>query len=42
MHWIDAGIFIIYMLVLVAIGFYFLRKNKNAEDYFVSGRTMTR
>lgn len=42
MHWIDAGIFILYMLSLLLIGFYFLRKNKNAEDYFVSGRNMTR
>ena len=42
MHWIDAVIFIAYMLVLLAVGFYFLRKNKNAEDYFVSGRNMTR
>lgn len=42
MHWIDAGIFILYMLSLLLIGFYFLKKNKNAEDYFVSGRNMTR
>jgi SSS family solute:Na+ symporter len=42
MHWIDASIFILYMLSLVAIGFYFLNKNKNADDYFVSGRNMTR
>ncbi|MCB0716707.1 MAG: hypothetical protein KDC06_11930, partial [Chitinophagaceae bacterium] len=42
MHWIDAGIFIFYMLSLLAVGFYFLKKNKNAEDYFVSGRNMTR
>jgi SSS family solute:Na+ symporter len=42
MHWIDAVIFIAYMLVLLGVGFYFLHKNKNAEDYFVSGRNMTR
>lgn len=42
MHWIDAGIFIIYMLSLLIVGFYFLKKNKNAEDYFVSGRNMGR
>ncbi|MBI1343393.1 MAG: sodium:solute symporter family protein [Terrimonas sp.] len=42
MHWIDAGIFIFYMLVLLGVGVYFLRKNKNAEDFFVSGRNMTR
>lgn len=42
MHWIDAVIFIAYMLVLLGVGFYFLRKNESAEDYFVSGRNMTR
>lgn len=42
MHWIDAGIFILYMLILIVVGFYFLKKNKSAEDYFVSGRNMTR
>lgn len=42
MHWIDAGIFIFYMVALLVVGFYFLKKNKSAEDYFVSGRNMTR
>lgn len=42
MHWIDASIFILYMLCLVAIGIYFMRKNQSADDYFVSGRNMTR
>ena len=40
MHWIDATVFGLYMVGLLAIGFYFLRKNKNTEDYFVSGRNM--
>lgn len=38
LHWIDAGIFILYMIVLLAVGFHFMRKNSTAEDYFVSGR----
>ncbi|MBK0382770.1 sodium:solute symporter family protein [Pedobacter sp. SD-b] len=42
MHWIDASIFILYMISLVAIGFHFMRKNQDADDYFVSGRNMTR
>ncbi|MBK9765079.1 MAG: sodium:solute symporter family protein [Flavobacteriales bacterium] len=40
MHWIDASIFILYMVVLLAVGFRFMRKNNSAEDYFVGGRTM--
>jgi SSS family solute:Na+ symporter len=42
MHWIDAVICIAYMVMLLVVGFYFLRKNEDAEDYFVSGRSMTR
>ncbi len=42
MHWIDIAIFITYMGVLVAVGLYFFSHNKDAEDYFVSGRNMTR
>jgi solute:Na+ symporter, SSS family len=42
MHIVDAGIFIFYMISLVAIGIYFMRKNKSADDFFVSGRNMTR
>lgn len=41
MHWIDATIFILYMIVLLCIGYYFLRKNKSTEDFFVSGRNMS-
>lgn len=40
MHWIDISIFIVYMVLMLAVGFYFLRRNKNAEDYYVSGRNM--
>ncbi len=40
MHWIDAGIFIAYMIALLAMGFWFMRRNKSADDYFVGGRNM--
>ncbi len=32
---------IVYMAVLLGIGFWFMRKNVSTEDYFVSGRTMS-
>lgn len=40
MHWIDLSIFIFYMLVLLGFGFFFLKKNKGADDYYVGGRQM--
>ncbi|MGM0565991.1 MAG: sodium:solute symporter family protein [Bacteroidota bacterium] len=40
MHWIDATIFIVYMILMLGVGYYFLRKNKNPDDYFVGGRKM--
>lgn len=41
MHWIDLSIFILYMCLLIGIGIYFMRRNKNADDYFVGGRNMS-
>lgn len=41
MHPIDLSIFILYMLLLLGIGFYFLKKNKTSEDYYVSDRNMS-
>jgi SSS family solute:Na+ symporter len=40
MHWIDASIFILYMIALLGVGFWFMRKNDSADDYFVGGRSM--
>lgn len=40
MHWIDLSVFIIYMIAVLGIGFYFLTKNKSADDYYVGGRKM--
>ncbi len=40
MHIIDIAILIIYMLAMLGIGYYFMKRNKTTEDYFVSGRNM--
>ncbi len=37
---IDYAIFIIYFFLVLFIGFYFYRKNKSKEDYFVGGRNL--
>ncbi|MDX9751016.1 MAG: sodium:solute symporter family protein [Flavobacteriales bacterium] len=42
MHWIDAGICIVYTIALLCVGMYFMRRNASAEDFFVSGRNMGR
>ena len=40
MHIIDLTIFIVYMLVMLGVGFFFLRKNESTDDYYVGGRRM--
>ncbi|MEA3318323.1 MAG: sodium:solute symporter family protein [Bacteroidota bacterium] len=40
MHIIDLSIFIIYMIAMLGVGYYFLKRNKNADDYYVGGRNM--
>ena len=40
MHWIDLSIFLLYMIAMLGVGFYFLRRNETADDYFVGGRKM--
>lgn len=42
MHWIDGCIFIVYMLAMLGVGFFFLKNNKDADDYYVGGRNMGR
>ena len=37
---IDWMIVALFLLGLTAIGFFFSRKNRNMEDYFVAGRSM--
>lgn len=41
MTWLDYTIFALYMLGIVAIGYYFHRRNETVEDYFVGGRSMS-
>ncbi len=41
MHAIDYGIIVLYMLAVLAVGFYFLRRNESRDDYYVGGRSMT-
>ena len=40
MHFIDILIFIVYFAVMLGVGFYFFRRNKNVEDYYVGGRSL--
>jgi SSS family solute:Na+ symporter len=41
MHIVDLSIFIVYMIGMLGVGFYFLRKNEGADDYYVGGRNMS-
>lgn len=41
MHWIDLTIFVVYLMFMLGVGFFFLRRNKNTDDYFVGGRQMS-
>ncbi len=40
MHWLDIIVFIVYILLVLGIGIYFLRRNKSTDDYYVGGRKM--
>ncbi|MEX2569630.1 MAG: sodium:solute symporter family protein [Cyclobacteriaceae bacterium] len=37
---IDLSIFIVYMIVMLGVGFYFMRKNTGQDDYYVGGRNI--
>jgi solute:Na+ symporter, SSS family len=41
MHLLDLTIFLCYLLGMLAVGVYFMRRNKSTDDYFVGGRKMT-
>ena len=41
MSWIDLSIFIVYLAAMLGVGVYFLRKNKNTDDYYVGGRKLS-
>lgn len=40
-HIIDISIFVLYMLSVLSVGVYFLKRNKSQEDYYVGSREMT-
>ncbi len=40
MHWIDLSIFSLYLLLMLGVGLFFLKRNKSTDDYFVGGRSM--
>lgn len=41
MSWIDITIFCAYLLAMLGVGFYFLRKNNSTDDYYVGGRKLS-
>ncbi|NQV02682.1 MAG: sodium:solute symporter family protein, partial [Bacteroidia bacterium] len=41
MHIIDLFIFILYILLMLGVGFFFHRKNKDIDDFYVGGRKMS-
>lgn len=41
MHIVDISIFILYMLAMLGVGIYFMKKNKSQDDYYVGGRKMS-
>jgi len=40
MHLIDLGIFVAYMLAMLGVGYFFMKKNTDQEDYYVGGRSI--
>ncbi|MBN1480780.1 sodium:solute symporter family protein [candidate division KSB1 bacterium] len=41
MHLVDYLIFLVYMAVILGIGFYFFRKNSTRADYYVGNRSIS-
>ena len=41
MSWIDITIFCTYLLAMLGVGFYFMRKNNSTDDYYVGGRKLS-
>ena len=38
--WIDISVVVAYLGLLIGIGAYFARRQKNMEDYFLAGKSM--
>nr|WP_321407246.1 sodium:solute symporter family protein [uncultured Carboxylicivirga sp.] len=41
MHIVDILIFCSYLIVMLGVGFYFMRKNNSTDDYYVGGRKLS-
>ena len=41
MSWIDITIFVFYLVAMIGIGLYFMRKNTSTDDYYVGGRKLS-
>ena len=42
MHPADLTIFIVYMLAMLGVGYNFMRKNTDEEDFYLGGRSMSK
>ena len=40
MHIIDILIFCIYLIAMLGVGVFFMKKNKTTDDYYVGGRKL--
>jgi len=40
MSWIDLTIFCIYLIAMLGVDVFFIRKNKTTDDYYVGGRKL--
>ena len=40
MHWIDATLLVVYLIAMLGVGLWFLRRNSDQDDYYVGGRGM--
>ena len=40
MQWMDYAVMIVYMVIVLGIGFYFSRNEKNSTDFLLGGRNM--
>ncbi|MEP1088625.1 sodium:solute symporter family protein [Algoriphagus sp.] len=40
MSYLDLGIFVAYMLAMLGVGFFYMKKNSDQEDYYVGGRSI--
>ena len=38
---IDIAIFVLYLVAMLGVGFYFMRKNSSTDDYYVGGRKLS-